>query len=229
MMNYLFKVIIFLSSFPLAFHATANATDKSSAAETLKKAAIDKAKSEADEKSKSELSKLGFGPALYLIKYDDEVLKDSKDIALRGDGKISTSGSDYSVTLGLELHFDFSVSRTITCNIGCEDRSNWSLTSSHRLSPFIGLFDVENGINGIAVGIIYGYTRYSDTSKTESSKDNKVTLNFGVGKIIHKDRLVLSSDLKEGSIPPTELKTEDYAERKDTEGITFIISANFGF
>ncbi|MDO6477009.1 hypothetical protein Q4520_16415 [Alteromonas sp. 1_MG-2023] len=177
----------------------------------------------ATTKAENELDQFGFGPALYMIKYENEVLKDSKDVTLRGDGSISSNGSDYSVTLGFELHYDFSFGHTLKCYTNCSDSKNWNVTSSHRISPFLGVFDVDNGINGIALGVIYGYT------KGDGNGENKATLNFGVGKIIHKDRLVLAHDVKEGISPSTDLNVEDYTERKDVDGITFMISANIGF
>lgn len=183
----------------------------------------EEAKDQAANQADSELDQFGFGPALYMIKYDEEILKDSKDVTLRGDGSISSSGSDYSVTLGLELHYDFSFGHKLKCYSNCDNSANWNVTSSHRISPFLGLFDVDNGINGMAVGLIYGYT------KGDGKGENKATLNFGVGKVIHKDRLVLAHDIKEGAVPPSDLNVEDYTERKDVDGITFMISANFGF
>ena len=183
----------------------------------------EKAKDQAANKADNELDQFGFGPALYMIKYDEEVLKDSKDVTLRGDGSISSSGSDYSVTLGFELHYDFSFGHKLKCYTNCNDSTNWNVTSSHRVSPFIGLFDVDNGINGMTVGLIYGYT------KGDGKGENKSTLNFGVGKVIHKDRLVLAGDIEEGVAPPSGLNVEDYTERKDVDGLAFMISANYGF
>ncbi len=183
----------------------------------------EKAKEKATTKVDSELGKFGFGPALYLIQYDEEVLADSKDVRIRGDGSVASNGSEYSVTLGVELHYDFSFGHKLKCYRDCKDTTNWNVTSSHRISPFIGLFDVDNGINGMAAGIIYGYT------KGDRKNENKTTLNFGAGKVIHKDRLTLSNDVEEGEVPPTEFAIEDYTERKDIKGLTFMISVNFGF
>lgn len=183
----------------------------------------EKAKTSATVQASNELDKFEFGPALYLIQYDDEVLTDAKDVSIRGDGSIVSSGSEYSATFGLELHYDFSFGHKLKCNLNCDNSSNWNVTSSHRISPFIGLFDIENGINGIAAGVIYGYT------KGDGKGQNKATLNFGIGKVIHKNQLVLSSDIVEGVVPPTNLLVEDYTERKDVNGWTVMISANFGF
>ena len=178
---------------------------------------------EATIQADSELDQFGFGPALYVIRYDDEVLRDAKDVSLRGDGSLSASGSDYSVTLGLEVHYDFSFGHKLKCYSACENPANWNVTSSHRISPFLGLFDVDNGINGIAVGLIYGYTKGDGKGK------NRATLNFGIGKVFHKDRLVLAGDVSEGAVPPAGLNTEDYTSREDVEGVTLMISANIGF
>jgi hypothetical protein len=75
----------------------------------------------------------------------------------------------------------------------------------------------------MAAGLIYGYT------KGNINGDNKVTLNFGIGKTIHKDRLVLARDVSEGAAPPANLNAVDYTERKDVKGTTLMISVNFGF
>lgn len=183
------------------------------------------AKQAADEKAEKELDQFGFGPALYIIKYDDEVLADSKDVTVRGDGTISAKGTEYSTSLGMELHYDFSFGRTISCfgsEEYCRDVTNYELTTAHRLSPFLGLYDVDNGINGIAVGVVYGYIK--------QHKDKAaLTLNTGLGWTVHKDRLVLGSGLSEGDAPPSGLKVEDYTERKDVTGAVLMISVNMGF
>lgn len=185
--------------------------------------AQEEAEQDATDDAAKELNQFGFGPALYFIKYSEEILKDSKDVTVRGDGTIASSGSKYSATLGLEVHYDFSFGHNTKCYSDCTKKSNWTVTASHRLSPFIGIFDVENGINGMAVGLIYGYT------KGDAKGTNKATLNFGVGWTIHKDRLILSSDAKEGQTPPANLNVEDYTERTDVNGVTLMVSANFGF
>lgn len=184
------------------------------------------AENAADQKAENKLDQFGFGPALYVIKYNDEVLSNSKDVSIRGDGKISTKGSNYSTSLGLELHYDFSFHRTVKCfksQDECKDVKNYELTTAHRLSPFLGFYDVENGINGIAAGMVYGYIKQHKDDK------NPITLNTGLGWTIHKDRLVLGKALKENSVPPSALSAEDYTEHKDVTGLVLMISVNMGF
>lgn len=229
-MKTLNNVILFLSILSIsgivygADNVTKNENSETKKEETVTfSTEVTQAKDNATSKAENELDKFGFGPAIFLIEYDEEILKDSKDIKVRGDGTISSSGSKYSASLGVELHYDFSFGRKIKCYSNCNVASNWNVTSSHRLSPFIGLFDIENGINGMAAGFIYGYT------KGDSNGENKTTLNFGVGWTVHKDRLVLSSDVKEGLIPLADLNFEDYTQRKDVEGLTFMLSVNMGF
>ena len=181
------------------------------------------AKKKAEPLIENELDKLGFGPALFIVNYDQEVLDDASDVSVRGDGSIASSGTDYNATLGFELHYDFSFGRKLSCISGCDIPANWYASSSHRLSPFIGVFDVQNGINGIAAGIVYGYT------KGDGKEKNRTTLNFGIGWTIHKDRLVLARGVREGVGPPAGLTVQEYTERKDVEGIALMVSANFGF
>lgn len=227
---------IFFLSLPLSANDSqdsSGSTKDSDAKETLetkKKSDMKEnstlAKQVADENAEKELDQFGFGPALYIIKYEDEVLADSKDVSVRGDGTISAKGTEYSTSLGMELHYDFSFGRTISCfgsEEYCSDVTNHELTTAHRLSPFLGLFDVDNGINGIAAGVVYGYIKQHKNDK------NPLTLNAGVGWTVHKDRLVLASGLSEGGVPPSGLKVEDYTERKDVTGLVLMISVNMGF
>lgn len=190
------------------------------------KATPEEAEAVADEEAENNLDQFGFGPALYVIKYKDEVLSDSKDVSIRGDGTISTKGSKYSTSLGLELHYDFSFARTVKCfktKNECKDVKNYELTTAHRLSPFLGLYDVDNGINGLAVGLVYGYIKQHKDDK------NPVTLNTGLGWTVHKDRLVLGNGLTKGATPPVGLNAADYTERKDVTGLVLMISVNMGF
>lgn len=217
-----FNLVLVMSSF-LFSAAFAN---KAASDEANIKSLQDKAREEADKDAENELDQFGFGPALYVIKYKDKVLSDSKDVYTRGDGTISTKGSDFSTSLGLELHYDFSFARTVTCfktKEECKDVENYELTTAHRLSPFLGFYDVDNGINGIAAGIVYGYI------KQHKNDENPVTLNTGIGWTVHKDRLVLGKGLTNGSLPPAGLNVEDYTERKDVTGLTLMISVNMGF
>jgi len=191
-----------------------------------KKETKEDAKNAAEEKSEKELDQFGFGPAFFVINYKEEVLSDSKDVVVRGDTSISTKGTNYSTSMGVELHYDFSFGRTVKCfntEEKCKDVANYELTTAHRISPFLGLYDLDNGINGIAIGFVYGYTKKHKNDK------NPVTLNTGIGWTVHKDRLVLADGLNAGEIPPVGLNVEDYTERKDVKGTTIMISVNMGF
>ena len=181
------------------------------------------ARSQADEKKESELDQFGFGPALYVVHYKEEVLEDAKDISTRGDGSISARGSRYSTSIGLELHYDFSFRRTLKCFHECEKSENWNLTSGHRISPFLGFYDLDGGLNGIAAGLVYGYW------KGDRNGENRTTLNAGLGWTVHKDRLVLADGVDEGEVPDQGLNVEDYTERKDVQGMVLMISVNIGF
>lgn len=176
----------------------------------------------------SNLDQFGFGPAFFVVKYDEEVLKDSKDVRLRGDGTINSSGSDFSTAFGVEAHYSFAFGYECSKGIQkskeiCNDSDDWESVSGHSLSPFIGLFDLDNGINGLAGGVVYGYWR------DNKQLNNRTSLNVGIGYTVHKDRLVLANDIEEGEAPPTGLSTEDYTKRKDVEGTLIMISASVGF
>ncbi|MEJ2373751.1 MAG: hypothetical protein P8Y16_08200 [Sulfurimonas sp.] len=86
-----------------------------------------KAKSEATDVSVKNLESFGFGPALYFIQYKDEVLKDPKDVRVRGDGSIVSSGSKFSVNFGLEVHYDFAFFSDAKCipGLSCNNYKNY--------------------------------------------------------------------------------------------------------
>ncbi|MCP4984504.1 MAG: hypothetical protein GY928_00160, partial [Colwellia sp.] len=179
-------ILISIFYLSLSFNANANPDDDTTQNESDIKESPEVAETAADQKAEEKLDQFGFGPAFYVIKYDDEVLADSKDVSVRGDGTLSTKGTDYSTSLGLELHYDFSFGRTVKCfgtKEECKDVSKYELTTAHRLSPFLGLYDVDNGINGIAIGLVYGYIKQHKNDK------NPITLNAGIGWTVHKNRL----------------------------------------
>ena len=148
-----------------------------------------------------DLSAIGFGPAFYVIYYDDEVLQSSNDVRVRGDGTVAADGSEYDFT------FSFDEKKK----------------TEHKLSPFLGVYDLDDGIKGIAAGFIYGY------QKSRPKSDQRVTLNVGIGWTVHKDRLVMAEELSDRETPPAGLNVEDYSEKKDVEGTVLMLSANFGF
>jgi len=177
-----------------------------------------------EEKVKNEdLSQFGFGPAFFVISYNKEVLKDSKDVRVRGDGTIDSSGSNYSTALGLEVHYDFSFPATQYGYYNEQGGIDWDPTSGYTLSPFLGVYDFDNGINGLAAGVLFGYWRGDINYK------NKTALNVGLGYTVHKDQLVLAKGVSEGGAPPSGLQPVDYTSREDVEGVIIMISASIGF
>lgn len=164
-------------------------------------------------------AQLGFAPALYAVHYRQNVLADSKDVRLRGDGTLSASGTRLATYMGVEVHYGFS-----TYNVAAVDAKGTVVsTRGHTFSPFIGLFDIDSGINGIAIGAMYSYWN--------GDKDYKKTsaLNIGLGWTLHKNRLVLSDAVREGQTPGAGLTSDDYTQRKDVKGLTLTVSASFGF
>lgn len=178
-----------------------------------------KNKLEEDDKEDGDLDQFGFAPAFFYIAYDKEVLSDSKDVRVRGDGSISAEGTRHATGVGLEVHYSFSFWGRKCCK--ANEKTNG--TSAHSISPFLGLYDLDDGINGIAIGAVYGYLR------GDENYQNKTALNVGVGWTVHKNRLTLARGVDEGRVPESTLTVEDYTEKKDVEGITLMISASIGF
>lgn len=179
------------------------------------------------------LDQFGFGPALFVIEYDRNVIRDSKDVRLRGDGTLSVNDSGYITALGVEVHYGITLGGE-TLGAKCRinkmkilleicDLSKADYTTGHIISPYLGLYDLENGFGGITYGIVYGYW------KADKDLKNQTALNIGLGWTVHKDQLVLGDGLKEGAVPPADLSIEDYTQRKDVEGIVLMISASVGF
>lgn len=159
------------------------------------------------------LNGLGFGPALYFIRYKDSIVEDSRDVRLRGDGTLYADQTKSNVALGAELHYKLGVSFDNT------DGSRWGLIGS----PYVGIFDIDDGINGIAVGGMVG------AWKIDASGKHPRALNFGIGWITHKRRLVLADDVVVGQLPPAGLDVIDYTRRKDVEGLSITVSVSMGF
>lgn len=166
------------------------------------------------------LTQFGFGPAFYMIRYNDKVFKDSKDVHTRGDGTISASGTNYATSLGLEAHYNIPLV-TWRC---CINPSNvWSSSSGLILSPFVGVFDIDRGMNGLAIGLVLGYWL------GDENYEKKKYFNAGLGYAIHKDQLTLADGIQSGFKPSPDLKLEDYTTRKDVDGWTIVISTTIGF
>ena len=172
------------------------------------------------------LLQFGFGPAFYFISYTEEVLRDSKDFSKRGDSTISTAGSKYATEMGLEVHYSFSFFerkylKTRFDGNGEIQREVRSL--GHTISPFLGLYDFNNGINGVVFGILYGFWRGNDTY------NDRIYFNFGIGGTIHKDRLVLADGVEEGTKMVTDMTEQDYLERRDVVGAAVMVSIAYSF
>jgi len=171
----------------------------------------------------SELSNFGFGPAFFMIYYKEEILEDSKDVRVRGDAEIDSSGTKFGTAIGLEVHYDFSIKPNRKGYKSGGADTTWTHSNGHVVSPFVGLYDVDNGINGLALGVMYGYW------KGDTKFQNRTSLNMGLGYTVHRDRLVLANGVKEGNTPAPGLSIEDYTTRKDVEGIIFMISISRDF
>lgn len=169
------------------------------------------------------LSSFGFGPAFYMISYNDEILADSKDVRVRGDGDIDSSGSKFGTALGLEVHYDISVKGWRNGYLDANKKTVWTKSSGFIVSPFLGVYDIDNGINGLAAGVLFGYWT------GDKNFENRTSLNFGIGYTVHRNQLVLSNKVVEGSPPPTGLETTDFTTRKDVTGIIALVSVSVDF
>lgn len=162
-----------------------------------------------------EMGLFGVGPAYYMIRYNDEVLPEFYDSAGMVNGAVAVSGSRNATELGLELHYNYSFANGGCCPGLTMDRSTIYGFSA---SPFLGLYDFDDGIDGFIVGAMFGYWRSNSNYKI------KPALNLGIGYTVHMDQLVLAD-----SIVPTEHNLEQYIERKNVSGwaLTFSASINF--
>jgi|GEM_PF-2717169 len=166
-----------------------------------------------------------FAPALFVLTYDEEVLEDSKDTRIRSDDTLEAYGTETTTALGFEVHYNFYCWRTPS-KVGWGPTtetavytSSWGITCS----PFLGFFDIDDGIKGYIVGLLFGGWR------GDENFNNKVALNVGVGWMRHNDQLVLADDVKEGSVPPEGLLSEDYTTRDNVDGWAIMITAALGF
>ena len=158
-----------------------------------------------------------------MISYKDEVLEDSTNVKIRGDGSLISSGSSYGTSLGLELHYDWSLWGNRKGYINSNGTTTWTHSNGVVLSPFVGLFDVDNGIKGMAAGVMFGYW------KGDENFQNRTSVNIGLGYAIHRDQLVLADRILEGNPPPSGFTAEDYTTRDDVEGVILTISVSVDF
>lgn len=167
-------------------------------------------------------SQFGFGPAIYFVRYNEEVVSDSKDVRVRSDGTIDFSGSAYSTPLGLEVHYAFSIPGSVY-SYGKNDDGTWASSKGWVASPFVGIYDVDSGIDGLATGLMLGFWR------GDSKFENRSSLNIGLGYTIHRNRIVLAEGLSEGDVSPEGLDSIDLTTRKDVGGFVLLVSASVGF
>lgn len=164
-------------------------------------------------------AQFGFAPALYAVRYSKPVLGDSKDVRLRGDGALTAAGSRMATYMGVEVHYGASTNNKAVLDASGKVVS----TRGHSFSPFIGLFDIDGGINGLALGAMYSYWN------GDADYVKKSALNIGVGWTMHRNRLVLSDAVREGAVPAAGLTADDYTQRRDVRGVTVMVSGSFGF
>ncbi len=183
---------------------------------------------ESGELSTDTLTGFGFGPALFLVNYDQEILSDANDIRIRQNNTIGISGNRKESYLGLELHYGFSF--WTKCRNGfskkkppCNDKNKWTASSGHTFTPYLGLFDLEDGFNGYSLGVLYGFWR------GDNEFSGKKALNFGIGRFVHKNRLVATRGITDGGDAVTDFEISDYSHKKDVYGLSLMISAEIGF
>lgn len=205
--------------------ASKTVTQIKTAKEDLEKVIKDKEKLETEIEKKKEavgLSEFGFGPAFFMISYNEEVISDSGDVRLRANGTIDSTGSRFNTSIGLEVHYDFALlGKRYGTKIG--EETIWKKSNGILITPFVGIFDIENGINGFAGGIMFGYW------KGDKNFENRSSLNMSLGYTVHRNQLVLSKEIKEGEAPPAGFVAEDFTTKKDVSGLVFMLSVSTGF
>lgn len=166
-----------------------------------------------------EMGLFGIGPAYYMIRYNEEVLPEYYDEDGVANGNIVASGSQYTSEAGLELHYNyaFASGRSLGLPIDAAARHGFSA------SPFLGLYDFDDGIDGIIVGVTLGYWRRGGDYKIKPS------LNLGIGYTVHMDQLVLAEGVDEGILIPAGFNTGNYIERKDVGGWALTLAASINF
>ena len=167
----------------------------------------------------SEISNLGFGPALYLIRFN----KDTVDnVRVDGAGNLNADKSRMLASMGLEVHYTFLSGPFATSYFQSKDGNKVS-TSGYSISPYVGVFDLTNGINGLSTGLVFSLWRGN------SEGENKRALNMGVGYSVYKNQTVLSDGFSIGSKIPTGTQLSDATTKADIDGINILVSASLGF
>ena len=173
------------------------------------------------EEKGSNFSQFGFGPALYFVRYNDEIIDDSRQIVIRSDSTIDFPGSRYAVPLGLEVHYSFSLRRPTRYRPN--SNVDWQRSTGLIASPFLGIYDVDNGVDGLAGGVLIGYWKGDGNFNRES------VLNAGVGVTVHRNQVVLAEGIEEGMRVPSGFTETDLTTLRDVWGFQLLISATVGF
>jgi hypothetical protein len=164
-------------------------------------------------KVNTDMGLFGIGPAYYMIRYNEEILPEYYETTGEMNATVAASGSQYTTAVGLELHYNYSFAGDL---LPIDVRASHGFSAS----PFLGLYDFDDGIDGIIVGAMFGYWR------GEGNYKFKPSLNLGIGYTVHMDQLVLADGVAEGDAI---LPGDNYIERKDVGGwaLTFSAAINF--
>lgn len=188
---------------------------------TVELAAIEPGAKTEVEDTTAFLGGVGFAPAYYILAYDRDVFETPDSVRLRSDGKLTTNGSKSASYIGLEAHWDLTWKTTTYIGTGLGKIPTGS--KGHGFSPYVGVFDISDSINGFSIGALYSIW------KGDENYENRTALNFGIGYFLHQNRYVLSKGLELNDVPPAELEQIDYTRKTDVEGVNIVISANIGF
>lgn len=91
------------------------------------------------------------------------------------------------------------------------------------VGPYIGVFDVTSGLNGFAGGVA------GEIWRGDAEGKSKKHLSLGIGRFVHKRRLVLAGDVQIGQELPEGLELVDATRRKDVGGWTIMLSGGASF
>ena len=177
---------------------------------------------ESERVSDADIKGLGFGPALFGITYNDRIVDNSDEVVITSDSLVKFPGSRRSIPLGFEAHWNIKIPGTVW-RFKPKGATKWASSIGGVIGPFVGIYDVDNGINGFAVGGVVGFWR------GDGNFENRAVLNFGLGYTVHRKRLVLVDGVRDNTKVPTGKGVADLTTRNDVEGFTFMVSAHVGF
>ena len=168
--------------------------------------------------------KFGFGPALYMIHYDEEIIGDAtSDVRINSGSVVSADTTRSATHLGLEVHYTFK--HGITANYKQDEEGNWVRDSSSgwSISPSVGLFDLDDGVSGHALGLVYSRW-HGDADFTRQR-----ALNIGASFITHRNRTVFVDGVDDGKALPAGYELADLTRKKDVDGLAIFVSYSLGF